>query len=169
MARKKNAEVVKSKRKRTAAKKAAPKKSSAKKSSAKKSSAKKTPPTKKSSTMRSSAKKKAKVNETELFPPEMNLGELLWEYRARTAEWEKAFAEANLANHKVVQEKTDPKYKKLFDLMADNDRKRAEIQLAATRLKQVQSKAAEKLGLTLDDFVKNCTVDHDTGLVRFLD
>lgn len=116
-----------------------------------------------------SRKKAAKKQPDELFAPELNLGELLWEYRARHAEWERAFAEANLVNHRIVQEKKDPKYKPLLDLMAKNDQVRAEIQRAGIALKVVQQLAANKLGITLEEFLNNCTVDHETGLVRFLD
>lgn len=153
----------------------APRKKTEAKASKKKTPAKKATPRKKAA---KTAKKKSEkpvvvetvdIDDDDMFPPSMNLGEMLWEYRARMAEWERAFAEGMFTDYQLVQEKADPKYRRLFELMAEDEQRRAEIKRCASYLRGIQEKAAKKLGISLEDFLKNCTVDHDTGVVKLLD
>lgn len=105
----------------------------------------------------------------DLFDGGMNLGELLWEYRAKMAEWEKVYLEGKGVNQRLAMEKLNPKYKELFSLMVEDEQKRLEVKRCAGLLRSVQEKAAAKLGVSLEEFLTKCTIDHETGVVRFLD
>jgi hypothetical protein len=107
--------------------------------------------------------------DVDLFDGGMNLGELLWEYRAKMAEWEKVYLEGKGVNQRLAMEKLNPKYKELFSLIVEDEQKRLEVKRCAGLLRSVQEKAAAKLGISLEEFLTKCTIDHETGVVRFLD
>lgn len=92
-------------------------------------------------------------------------GEMFWEYRAKTAEYEKVLLEFRLVDKELKAEKSDPKYQKLLKLMADQERMVEELRKHADLLRGVQVKTAQKLGLDIETFLKECTIDHETGVV----
>jgi len=96
-------------------------------------------------------------------------GELFWEYRAKTAEWEKAFLDSCMASKVVKDMSQDPKYKPLLDVLRSEEQARTELKQRAGILKAVQERVAERLNIGLDYFLKNCLIDFDTGVVSFLE
>jgi hypothetical protein len=140
----------------------------------KKVSRKKRAPKKKA--QKTAAKKEAvvEVDPNEPLPVKSLRGKILWEYRALYAEWKAAYAEGRLAAEKYKQEITDtngqikPKYKELLDLIALDRQCRKEVRQRGVLLTEVQRRMAEKLNLTLEDFIKNYTVDIDTGAVTYI-
>ena len=122
------------------------------------------------------AKKEAEVKETkptveeeDVFDSLPSLGSLLWEYRARTAEWEKAYADFKFAKYKADQEKLKPIYKVLLQLIHEEEQHKDVVTNAARHLREIQHRAAQKLGITLGEFLSKCTVDDESGIVRYLD
>ena len=169
MAAKKTTEETKAPAKRgRPAKKAPAKKAPAKKAAPKKAAAKKTPRAKKAATKKAEEVKPV-LEEVDEGPIALNLGDLFWEYRAKTSEWEKAYADHRFTEFRFSQEKSDPKYIKLLALLEEHDRSKEALKQYGLQLREVQAKAAKKLGISLQEFLKNCTVDHETGIVRFLD
>jgi hypothetical protein len=96
-------------------------------------------------------------------------GELFWEYRAKTAEYEKMLLEHSIASKELKTELSDPKYKKVVDLMAQDEALRAQLKEYASLLRGAQLKAAAALGIPVEVFLKDCFIDHETGVVRIID
>ena len=96
-------------------------------------------------------------------------GELFWEYRAKTAEYEKALLELKSAQRELNIEKADLRYKKLLRLFEEEKRLAGDLKEHAGLLRGVQLKAAANLGLELDEFLNHCLIDHETGVVRIID
>ncbi len=138
------------------------------KASVKKVPAKKAP-AKKVKKVKSPAKVRANEEREDMFPAAMRLGDLLWEYRAKMAEWEKAFADSKFSTYKLDKEKSDPKYQKLLLMLAQEAQVKAEVKRCGDTLKEVQERAAKSLGISTEEFLKSCTIDHITGVVRYLD
>lgn len=114
--------------------------------------------------------KKVEVEEDELFPSPMTIfGEIFWEYRAKTAEYEKALMELQNASKDLNAEKLDPKYEKLLNMMAQENRLREQLKNYADLLRGVQVKVAKHLDLDIKTFLKDCVVDHETGVVKIID
>lgn len=110
------------------------------------------------------------VEQDDLPLPAMALhGELFWEYRAKTAEYEKILLEQNVSSKELKTELSDPKYKKVVDLMAKDEALRAQLKEYASLLRGAQLKAAAALGISIEVFLKDCFIDHETGVVRFID
>ena len=85
------------------------------------------------------------------------------------AEWEKAFSDNKFSTYKLDKEKSDPKYQKLLLMMSQDAQVKAEVKRCGDLLKEVQERAAKSLGISTEEFLKNCTIDHMTGVVRYLD
>jgi hypothetical protein len=114
------------------------------------------------------------IDPNEPMPAKSLRGKILWEYRALYAEWKVAYAEGRLVSEKYRQEITDtngqikPKYKELLDLIALDQNCREEVRKRGAALKDAQVRMAEKLDLSYEEFVKNYTVDIDTGAVTYI-
>jgi len=110
------------------------------------------------------------LEEEDPFPKSMSLhGEIFWEYRAKTAEYEYTLLQLQQMVKALNLEKSDPKYKKLFELMQKEEVLKGELKQHAELLRGVQIKVANKLGLELQTFLKACTINHETGVVRIID
>ena len=148
-----------------------------KKSTTDKEPAKKKPARKRRTTAKKSSSKKpapkekeVKVEEEDLFPAPMAIfGELFWEYRAKMAEYEKALIELQTASKDLNTEKLDPKYEKLLNMMAQETRLREQLKQYAELLRGVQLKVAKHLDVDIKTFLKDCIVDHETGVVKIID
>jgi hypothetical protein len=105
----------------------------------------------------------------DVFAPASLHGELFWEYRAKTSEYEKALLEYTVSSKELKQELSDPKYKKILELMAREESLKSQLKEQANLLRGAQVKAATKLGMTIERFLTACSIDHDTGVVRILD
>ena len=141
--------------KTTSKKKATPKKPRAKKVAAKKA-------------------KKVVVKEADTLTTDemgrLNLyGEIFWEYRAKVAEYEVALLEFKIADGEVRQEKLDPKYKELLQLISTQVQLAESLKNYANLLRGVQVKVASKLNVDIKTFLKECTSDHETGVVTIFD
>lgn len=112
----------------------------------------------------------AEKPDEDLAPRVMSLhGELFWEYRAKLAEYEKTLLERNVALKELNRELSDPKYKKVVELITAEEEARKSLKQQASFLRGVQVKAATKLGISIDVFLKECLIDHETGVVRILE
>lgn len=123
----------------------------------------------KRSTKKTKSVKEKKQEKKDPFEGNVLFGELFWEYRAKTAEWEKAFLDSCLASKACTEEKKDPKYAPLLELMQEEERALKEVKQRGTVLKAVQERVAKRLGISLEDFLAKCVIDFDTGIVRLLD
>ena len=134
---------------------------------------KKATPRKRKSTAKKKVEEKPKVaeeEEDELFPAPMSIfGELFWEYRAKMAEYEKALIELQSASKDLDTEKLDPKYEKLLKMMAQENRLKEQLKQYADLLRGVQVKVAKRLDLDIKTFLKDCIIDHETGVVKIID
>ena len=125
------------------------------------------------------SKKQVKDNEKDVvvqeepdenvFVPTSLHGELFWEYRAKTSEYERALLEYTVSSKELKQELADPKYKKILELMAKEETLKSQLKEQANLLRGAQVKVATKLGMPVDRFLTACFIDHDTGVVRILD
>ena len=96
-------------------------------------------------------------------------GEIFWEYRAKMAEYEKSLLEFRVVDKELREEKLDPKYKELLKLIHDRAQSTEELKKHADLLRGVQVKVASRLNVNIETFLKECTIDHETGIVTILD
>lgn len=101
--------------------------------------------------------------------PLMLYGDLFWEYRAKTAEWERTNSQLEFSILELGVEKKDPKYTKLLKMIRKEVALRRELKANADFLRHVQKRVSDRLGIELSDFLGRCVVDYDTGIVRFTD
>jgi hypothetical protein len=96
-------------------------------------------------------------------------GEIFWEYRAKMAEYEKSLLEFKIKDKALREEKLDPKYKELLEMIEDKEQLTEELKKYARLLRGVQVKVAGKLNVDIETFLKECIIDHETGIVTILD
>ncbi len=96
-------------------------------------------------------------------------GELFWEYRAKYAEWEKTFSDIRLVEELLKIEKAKPEYKRIFDLIDQEVLLRDVVRSDGAFLMDVQKRVAKSIGLSLDEFLSKCVIDHETGVMRIID
>jgi hypothetical protein len=142
---------------------------------------KKAPPKKAAPRKKKAAPKKTKPAAPKATkpapPPEANdlpapltiFGELFWEYRAKMAEYELALNELKAATKELMAEKQDPRYEKLLTMMGKEDRLKEQLKQYADLLRGVQVKVAEHLDVDIKTFLKDCIIDHETGVVKIFD
>lgn len=109
------------------------------------------------------------VIDNEPPPPLALYGEVFWEYRAKTAEYEKALLELTISSKELKTELSDPKYKTVAELIEKENFLKGQLKERASFLRGAQIKAAKKLGLPIERFLKECFIDYETGVVRIFD
>lgn len=147
-----------------------------KKPTAKKSTIVKKPATKKPKAKKAVPKKKTKATTKKVVDTiedevgRTNLyGEIFWEYRAKMAEYEKVLLEYKIADNDLRKEKLDPKYRELLKLVQEQEDVSEELKRHANLLRGIQVRVASKLNLDIETFLKECTIDHETGVVTIFD
>lgn len=96
-------------------------------------------------------------------------GEIFWEYRAKMAEYEKVLLEFKVAEAELIKEKQDPKYSELLKMISSQAQLSEDLKRYASLLRGVQVKVANSLNLDIETFLKECTIDHETGVVTIFD
>lgn len=118
------------------------------------------------------ARKSKKVDvasEVDEFSPTSIHGELFWEYRAKAAEYEKALLELTMCSRELKTELSDPKYKRIVELISNEETFKAQLKEYANLMRGAQVKVANSLGISIETFLKNCLIDYETGVVRILE
>ena len=147
-----------------------------KKPTATKSAAVKKPATRKPRAKKAAPKKETKATKKQVEDiveddiGRTNLyGEIFWEYRAKMAEYEKVLLEHNIADDGLRKEKLDPKYSKLLTLVREQAQLAEDLKSYANLLRGIQVRVASKLNLDIETFLRECTIDHETGVVTIFD